>query len=180
MDYPNGYPATPVVVNTFSKYFTSSVSINAFGAGTTFTNTSPGSATSPMMPFTLDAPYVVASLFIANGTTINGNTDIAIYSSGGSGTSTRITSVGTIAQSGASVPQIRALATPILLPPGNYYLAVYNSGTGQYAGITLTALQAAACGIMECGSALNASVGVVRSTGLHYYLAGFSRLASGY
>lgn len=180
MDFPSGYPATPVVVNSFSKYFTSAPSINGFGSGTGTTNTSPGSTTSPMMPFTLPAPYLVASLFIANGATINGNSDVAIYSAGGSGTSTRITSVGTTAQSGASVLQIRALATPILLPPGNYYLAVANSGTGQYAGFTFTSLQAAISGIMECGSALNTSVAVVRSTGLHYYLAGFSRLASGY
>ena len=179
MDYPNGSPATPVVVSSFSKYFTSVPSINAFGSGTGLTNTSPGSTTSPIMPFTLTSPYLVASLFIANGTTINGNTDVAIYAAGGSGTSTRITSVGTTAQSGASVLQIRALATPLLLPAGNYYLAVYNSGTGQYAGFTFTALQAALSGIMECGS-LATSVNVVRSTGLHYYLAGFSRLASGY
>tara|TARA_R110000868_G_scaffold300246_1_gene560683 strand:- start:62 stop:604 length:543 start_codon:yes stop_codon:yes gene_type:complete len=180
MDYPNNSEAMPVVVNSFSRYFTSAASINAYAVGTALTSTSPGSSTSPLMPFTLPSSYLVASLFICNGATVNGNTDVAIYAAGGSGTSTRITSVGTTAMSGSLVPQIRALATPILLPPGNYYLGVYNSGSGTYSGVTFTAFQSALCGIMETGSALNTSVAVTRSTGFHYYLAGFSRLASGY
>lgn len=180
MDYPNNSKAMPVVVNSFSRYFTSAASINAYAVGTNLTNTSPGSATSPMMPFTLPTSYLVSSLFICNGSTVNGNTEIAIYAAGGSGTSTKIISVGTTAMSGSLVPQIRALATPILLPPGNYYLGVYNSGSGTYNGMTFTSIQSALCGIMETAGALNNSVSVIRSTGFHYYLAGFSRLASGY
>jgi len=181
MDFPSNAAPMPVVVNSLSKYFHSAATFNSFNVSTIGTGSSPGSTTSPMMPFTIPSPYLVKSLFIANGITATGNTDIGIYQAGATtaGCSAVVTA-GSVAMSGANVLQIRTLATPVLLPPGSYYLAVYNSTSGTFNGVTLTAVQASQCGLLETPGALSSTVSLQRSTGLHYYLAGFSRLASGY
>ena len=179
MDYPSGLAPTPVVVNSFSKYFVSPLSFQAIGVGTTLNNTNPGLVA--LHPFTMTSPYLISSFFWANGTTISGNSDIGIYSSALNGSINLIVSAGAVAQSGANTLQIRALGTPYLLQPGSYFLALTNTVTGQHQGPTFTALQGSLCGIVDAtGTTLNSSLAVQRSTGLHYYLCGFSRLASGY
>lgn len=180
MDYPTGQPATPAVISTYSKYFTSALAIQQFGVGTSLAATNPGSFI-PLHPFTIPTSYLIRSFFIANATTVNGNTDIGIYGTSTTGAISLLVSAGVTAQSGSLVLQIRTLGTPFLLSPGSYFLALVNTGTGQYNAHSFTATQSGLCGLLEgTGTALPGNISPARSTQFDYYLAGFSRLASGY
>jgi hypothetical protein len=62
-------------------------------------------------------------MFLWNGTATGANIDLGIYSRDGA----RVCSTGSVAQSGASVPQYINLS--YLLPPGSYYFALGASST---------------------------------------------------
>lgn len=76
-------------------------------------------------PFSLSYPYLVNRAFWCNGSAVVSNMEIGIYSAGGA----KLYSSGTVVQAGASALQYVTLATPLLLAPGRYYLALTCSGT---------------------------------------------------
>ena len=72
---------------------------------------------------------VATKLFWVNGTTLNGNFDMAIYDAV---SLKRLTSMTPVSQAGFSgVTQITTLASPVTLRPGEYLLGISGSGTGR-------------------------------------------------
>jgi hypothetical protein len=72
------------------------------------------------MPLQLSSYYNLKSMFLFIGATNTGNGDIGIYSADG----TRLWSHGGAALGTANTLDIRTLGTPMLLPPGSYYIGV--------------------------------------------------------
>lgn len=70
------------------------------------------------VPFRLNRPIVVQKLYIINGAAVSGNIDLGIYDAKG----TRLTSSGSTAQAGISVPQEIDI-TDITLGRGVFYMA---------------------------------------------------------
>lgn len=91
------------------------------------------------IPFRLSVPVLAQKLSWANGTTVNGNTDMGIYTYDG----VRLVSTGSTVQTGASAIQTVDIAdTP--LGPGLYYLALAtSSSTATYRRSTLATLSLA-------------------------------------
>lgn len=73
-------------------------------------------------PFRLREAYTVTALRWANGSTVAGTNhiDAGIYNAAGA----RLASIGSTVQTGTSVVQSANLGTPLVLPPGMYYLAI--------------------------------------------------------
>lgn len=84
-------------------------------------------------PLRLSAPFLIVKFWWINGTSVAGNIDAGIYSASG----TRLTSIGSTAQSGTSTVQSVALGTPYLLMPDFYYLAWCASSTSATMFMTL-------------------------------------------
>jgi hypothetical protein len=78
-----------------------------------------------IIPFSIDAPFVIRRVFAYNGSTVAGNLDIGVYDRYGG----LITSIGSTAQSGASAIQQVALGSPVTLSPGVYAMAMASSST---------------------------------------------------
>ncbi len=76
-------------------------------------------------PFRLSAPYVMRTMWWANGTAVAGSVDAGIYGRDG----TKLYSTGLTAQAGTSTVQSVSLATPLCLQPDMYYMAM-NSSAG--------------------------------------------------
>jgi hypothetical protein len=179
MDYPAEFTPTPVVINTFSKYFTRAYALGYVGS-TTLSNGSTGSATTALMPFVMPSPYVIRSFFSANGTS-SGNVNMGIYSAPSStGACSLLVSIPATAMTGSTTLQLFTLATPYLLAPGSYYLALNNTGSGTFSGANVTADNAKLLGLSESLTAMGSTVTPSASVLLRYFLCGFSRLASGY
>ena len=94
------------------------------GGATPASATFPASNDALFIPVYLHQTYLIKRLFSINGAAVSGNIDVGIYSEDGA----RITSSGTTAQSGTSVPQFFDV-TDIVLGPGRYYLAVAMDNT---------------------------------------------------
>lgn len=138
MDYPSSYYHKPVI----SSYAFESLGRSAAQVVTVASATWPAANRALFLPFTITAPYLVQRVWWANGATVNGNVDCGIYSSDG----TKLASVGSTAQVGTSVVQSVALAAPLLLLPGSYYMAlVLSSAT---ATVIRTSAAVAACQMM--------------------------------
>src|SRR6266566_539317 len=85
------------------------------------------------IPLYVRCPIQVRGFYTINGATASGNTDIGIYTEGG----TKIISTGSTAQAGTSVPQNFVLTTSQFtgLSRGRYYLGVAHSDTtGTFSG----------------------------------------------
>jgi hypothetical protein len=81
------------------------------------------------VPIFLPRSYNLKAMWMLNGAGVAQNIDIGIYSVDG----VRLWSLGTTAQGAANTLVIYTLATPILLPPGTYYLAIVgSSGSGTF------------------------------------------------
>jgi hypothetical protein len=179
MDYPAEFAPTPIVVNSFSRYFTRANALSQVGS-TSITSGSTGSTTTVLMPFVMPAPYVVRSFFSANGTS-NGNVNMGIYSIHSStGACGLQVSIPATAMVGSSTLQVFTLATPFLLAPGSYYLALNGTGSGTFSGANVTADNAKLLGLSESLTAMGSTVTPSASILLRYFLCGFSRLDSGY
>jgi hypothetical protein len=75
------------------------------------------------VPFTLVANFNWKTVYWINGATITANVDAGVYTLGGA----KVATTGSTAQAGANALQQVNLGTPILLSPGQYYLAVAGS-----------------------------------------------------
>ena len=101
-------------------------------------------------PVTLSGTYIVRRVWWLNGST-NASTsvDMGIYTASGVRIySTTPTVMGTVA-----VAQYVSLSAPLLLTPGNYYLAwTCNNTTSRAAGYTFTADQGQRVGLLQQSS----------------------------
>ncbi len=140
-DFPSARYHLPAI-SSFSAE-TSTPASSVMARNTTIAGASslwPSANLAIYVPFRIWSPYLVNTLWWANGTATNGNTDVGIYSVGG----TLITSAGSTAQTTVSTIQKVALGTPIVLSPGSYYMAMAAS-----TGTT--------CQYMRVGQATNAT-----------------------
>lgn len=187
MDYPKGWAPSLAVVSSYSpKYFHAAAVMQSLGQGPSSTSAALGTGVVFMLPFTMPAPYLIRSFWWANGSTVNGNMDMGIYSWNAFGTTCqKLVSVGSTAQTGTSTLQIATPSSPYLLDRGSYYLAITNSGaTGTTWGSTFAASTAATSMmpfITVTSGGMTSSVTIAKApTTNRYPLCGFSRLASGY
>lgn len=133
------------------------------------------------LPLTLPFPYVVRRLFWHIGSTGGGNTDIGLYSVGG----TAIFTAGSTAQTVFNGPQYVAPGSPLVLSPGRYFLAMAHSVTSAnhvYGHGGLTAPLARLAGLYQQPSALPlpTTATLAQSAGGILPLMGITRTASGY
>jgi hypothetical protein len=82
------------------------------------------------VPFAIPFQFNVRRVFWVNGSNLTGNADLGVYTRTGA----RLFSTGATARSGASVTQYTTLGTPLLLSPGDYYMALSatTSATGSF------------------------------------------------
>ncbi len=95
------------------------------------------------MPMRIVAPYLVKTLWWANGATVTGNVDCGVYT----GEGTLLFNAGSTAQATINTIQKVSLGTAVLLVPGTYYLALNSSsGSATFQRTALTAQVALAAG----------------------------------
>jgi hypothetical protein len=98
------------------------------GAGAAASGASPWSDAANCLlacPFVLETKTTFYKGFWVNGTAAGGNTEVGIWDSAYN----KITTTGSVAGSGNSVPQVAALAATTTVPPGNYYMGIAHSAT---------------------------------------------------
>jgi hypothetical protein len=126
------------------------------------------------VPVSIPFYYPVVKGVWGNGSPANANCDIGIYTWDG----VRLASLGSTAQSGASSAQFTAFATPFLLPPGDYYFAMSNSGTtGIFGNTVATAAMGRIAGVRQMATAhpLPATATFATYTGTGYPMFGVSK-----
>ena len=103
---------------------------DAYGMGSTVTTGVMASATWPAnnlaiyFPVSLEELTQVAQFWCVNGAVASGNVDMGLYAADG----TRLSSIGSTAQSGTSTLQVFDVAD-LVLSPGWYYVALALSST---------------------------------------------------
>lgn len=92
---------------------------NGFSLGSFASTSFPSANRAIYLPFSIAVPTVVVKLFCLNGGVTSNNMDMGIYD----WTGTKLVSIGSTAQSGASAVQEFNI-TDTLLGPGRFFLAV--------------------------------------------------------
>lgn len=134
------------------------------------------------IPIVIPFPYPVQRVFWCNGSGTLANVDFGIYSF----EKARIFSLGSTAQSGASVIQYAAVTTPFVLSAGTYYFALSCSAANASGlrGITPAGGGTRLTGLQRQATAHPLpSPGVPTATpagSLNYPLIGITRLSSGF
>lgn len=123
MDWPTFAPQKPVVSIISGESVGLPTSV--LGGATPASAVWPSANLAIFVPFALRVPYLVKTLWWANGAAVAGNVDCGIYTDGGA----LLTSAGSTAQAGTNVIQSVALATPVLLEPMSGYIALSASST---------------------------------------------------
>lgn len=117
----------------------------AHAGQTFFTAAAWGTAnTATYIPIIVGATTTVYRLAWINGATVNGNADAGLYDRNGN----RLVSVGGVAQTGASVPQVSDIADTVLTP-GLYYMGMASdsaTATFNHGGTTVSSPLLRACG----------------------------------
>lgn len=172
---------TPTHINAATRYFGGMNMRGLTGGSSLATSTAWGTANLAWyLPFSLPWSYTVRRLFLLNGATASGNIDFGIYSVGG----TKLGSTGVFAQTGTTVIQYASLASPLVLPAGNYFCGIsLSSATGTVAmNINITANLGRLMGLYQQATAhplpSPATFAAWNSTG--YPLIGFTRTSTGY
>lgn len=177
-DFPSGQP-TPSFINSWTRYM-GGLSARNFSGGIVASAAWPAANQACYIPFKLPWPYVVRRLFWVNGSSVNSNADIGIYTSGGA----KLYSSGSTAQSGASVPQYVTPASPLLLLPDLYFLGLSFSGTTNKAFMdtAITAILGRFLGMYQQASALPlpATATFASWNSIGRPLCGITRISSGF
>lgn len=133
-------------------------------------------------PVVIPWPYPVARVWWQLGTSIAGNSDFGIYTTGGA----KIFSTGSTALSGSSQAlQYVSVSTPFILSPGFYWFAYVHSATtaSRVGGQSLTSTaNAQLLGLMGQTSALPLPASATFATAQNSVMAwcGITRTASGF
>jgi len=166
-DFPGG-AVCPPVISTFSQYCTCHRLVflaNSVASGSSFAW--PSANRAMFLPIHLPAPFLLKSFFAVNGTTATGNIDLGVYGVDG----TLIASKGSTAQSGTSTLQILTLATPIILSPGRYFMAVSASSTSTtFIGRTPATLILRRFGVLQAASQVPLATGPTFATAASAFL----------
>jgi hypothetical protein len=172
---------TPSFLNPWMRYFAGGPELRSIAVAANPASAAwPAANTALYIPFNLPWPYQVRRAFWCNGTAVVSNMDIGIYSLGGA----QIWHSGSTAQAGASLLQFVTPATPILLNPGYYVLALNCSGTtNAITAAALTAIQGRLLGLYQqaVGAiALPGSAAFAAYASLIMPICGITRTASGF
>lgn len=171
---------TPLFIHPYSPEWTLGLDARILTNGTTLAAVTQTANRAHYLPLSLPYSYLVRRMFWVNGTTVtSSNVDVGIYSEDG----TRLYSSGSTAMSGPSVPQFVTLSTPLLLPPGRYYIAYVCDGTGARGwAITLGAdpLRQMASFQQATALPLPASATFAAATNINLPFVGITRTDSGF
>lgn len=116
----SGSPFTVgVTITPFAEY-SIGVALKAASGSLAASNTFPTANMVLYFPFEISNPFTVAECFWLNGATITASVDVGVYNEGG----TRLISTGSVAQSGANLPQSPATTDIVLSAPARYYLGL--------------------------------------------------------
>jgi hypothetical protein len=159
--------------------FARSIGVSQINASASYSN--PTADTVLYFPIFLPWAYPVKRLFWVNGSTASSNVEVGVYSRG----FTKIYSSGSVAQSGASVPQYHTPASSFWLAPGGYLLALTCSGTtNRLWGFTaMSATNLRSGGVFmsaHAPGAMPAIVTPVLNTKASFPLFGITNTASGW
>ena len=126
--FPYANPV-PLFIHCLSGRYTGTANNGALGiAMATASAAWPAANLAIYCPLFLPTPYKVQRVWWANGATVNGNVDLALY---GGASGVKIASTGAVAQAGASAPQF--VTKDWLIQPGEYYLGLSSSsGTATF------------------------------------------------
>jgi hypothetical protein len=179
-DFP-GLALTPLHISSSSLYVGGTAYRSVANAGSSYGSTAwPTANTGYFMPMVIPWQYKLVRFFWGNGSAAS-NMDVGIYTRGG----VRLASTGAVAQTPASDLQYAAPAGGIvLLDPGEYFLAISNSGTTNrgYATAGMTATEARLQGAYQMASAhaLPATATFADWSSSFWPLCGITRTASGF
>lgn len=138
----------PFTISTIGRY-SLGLAMVVTGTATPASTAWPTANKAFYVPFWLDQAIIVTKLWWANGATVSGNVDCAIYRAD----LTKLVSTGSTAQATTSIVQsVDITDTPLL--PGNYFFGlVLNNTTGRILRFTPGLPQAKLNGITEQTSA---------------------------
>lgn len=151
MDFPTLPPSHLTTICTYSAEVCQNLGA-LFQLSSAASQVWPAANRTIHIPFNVESPFLIKVFFWANGGSVTGNVDAGIYSGGG----TLITSTGSTAQAGTNTVQSVTLGTPVLLQPGQHYMAlVCSSGSAQMVqNISMTLRYLSAFGITSQDTAL--------------------------
>lgn len=152
---PTGKPS-PFLLGTFSQECLGDAA--ASGKAGVASNVYPAANLALFFPFTLTETRTFTGVIWENGTVAAGNVNAAIYDL--TGTVIAGSTIGSVAQAGTSVSQKKAFASPVVVPPGQYFLAFASSdGTATFARSSLGAAFLRVAGVRQLAAffALTAS-----------------------
>lgn len=121
----SGWGETPLpLIGTWSKY-------GPMGSGgNMFMSSNWTAQLAVYVPMRFSVAIPVKKLWWVNGSNVTGNIDVGIYDSAGN----KLVSTGAIA--GGTASQIgSADVTDLILPPGEYFFAGWQSSTGRFGGV---------------------------------------------
>ena len=196
MEFPNNF-VMPTHISTVSRYTNTQVRINGDPTNTTWASGAGVGSLQWFVPLILPAPYLIASFFVAFGTSPStGVFQCGIFTStgGGSGWVSKI--IGTASTACVNTSNNLQIILPSngskLLPAGNYYMAYVSTGTNNIISKPMLdggspTEMASASGIVFGPTATSLASGtctkIPRGTSAITYrlpLFGVSRLSSGY
>jgi len=126
-DFAGVQAVPPLFIHSMSRYVTEQLGggLGDTGALSSGAWSTVGANTILYLPLRLPFAYPLKRVFVANGSTANGNWDVALLSPDGG----RLCSAGSTAQAGTNALQYASI--DMLIPPGAYYLALgLSSATG--------------------------------------------------
>lgn len=172
----SGFPS-PQVLSTMTDDIAKLCAWTTGGGGTAAW---PSANAAYFYPVRIDQRRTYTKAWWLNGTAVNGNTDVGIYTIAGT-TATRVVASTVEAQAGTSAMQVAATFTETTLNPGIYWLAMSCSlGTASAwrAAPTVNALRSMACFQAAASHPLPSTATVVAITAAFVPVFGFSELAS--
>lgn len=131
------------------------------------------------IPMFLPFPYVVRRVFHGVGSAASGHSDIGIYTKSG----TRLFSIGSFNNAGASSLQHNTVSPEYLLQPGRYWFAYSNDGTtNQVFGVATQSNPGRMAGLRQESSAfpLPATATFAQYAGIFVPLVGLTNTDSGF
>ena len=171
---------TPHMIHTYSRYGVVAA-LRTAGSSASAAAITWVANSAVYHPIYLPFPYLVRRLMWLNGGTITStNADVGIYDFAGN----KIVSAGPTAMSAVYTPQFVSLSSPILLPPGSYYVGWWcNNTTNRAYGFATSANYGRMGGALSqasLASGLPNTFTPAAYAPLGLVVAGFTRTDSGF
>ncbi len=119
--------ASPPII-TLASRCSAGGAISRLGLGAAASGASPWSDAANCLlafPFVIESPTTFYKGMWVNGGSVGGNSEVGLWDA----SFNKIVTTGSIAGSGASVPQSTALSSTVTMPPGLYYAGMAHDAT---------------------------------------------------